>query len=158
MTHTLETIRHALSGGDKGPVLGLLFSASLGLGAEAMGATGHWNTVVIVALCGATGAFFANLHKIILAISGSRSVLAKELRLLLARTHRLEQRVVLEQAAKHAMQSENNNLVILVMNLEAMLIKAGIPAPEFKIKNYDQLLGETDKEIKALMLKEGEEE
>jgi hypothetical protein len=137
---------------------GALCSSGLALAAEALGLASNVNTIVIVALCGAAGAFFGALPKIIIAMSGSRSVLAKELRILLDRTHRLEQRIVLEQAAKHILQSEHNNAAIHVMNLEALLVKAGTEPPPFVIRSYREMLGPTDKKIQALMLDGDEEE
>lgn len=143
----------------KSPAFGALFSGSLGLGAaELMGL--NLNTVVVVALCGAAGAFFGCLPRLITAMSGAdataRGLLAGELRMLLGRIHRLEQRVVLEQSAKHIVQSEHNNLVVHVKNLEALLQLAGGVVPAFKIKSYEEMLGETDREIKELMLSDNE--
>lgn len=122
----LDTIRHALTG--KSPFFGMLFSSSLGLGAaEFMGM--NVNTVVIVALCGAAGAFFGCLPRLVTAMSGAdataRGLLSRELRILLLRIHRLEQRVVLEQNAKHTVQSEHNSLGLAVANLQTRLRLAG---------------------------------
>lgn len=160
MTH-LNTIRTAFEG--KSPLIAALFSGSLGLGAEGFGAgnSGGLNTIAIVALCGATGAFFSSLPRIIAAMSGAdasaRSLLSKELRSLLNRIRRLDQRVVLEQDSKHIVQSEHNNLAVHIGNLRELLRQAGGTVPEFRIRTYEEMLGPNNKEIKALMLLEEEE-
>lgn len=154
----LETIRHVITG--KSPFFGMLFSSSLGLGAaEFMGM--NVNTVVIVALCGAAGAFFGCLPRLVTAMSGAdataRALLSKELRMLLVRIHRLEQRVVLEQSAKHNVQAEHQSLALHVTNLLTLLRLAGAEVPVVRIATYEEMFGETDRAIKKLMLGEPEE-
>lgn len=147
MITALEPLRQSLA--QKSPILGALFSGGLGLAAEATNVASGWtNPIVVVALCGAAGAFFGSLPRIIAAMSGSRSVLHTEMRILLDRIHRLELRVVLEQDGKHLMQGEHNALVIHIMNMEALMVRANVQFTPARIRTYEELLGPLNKEIK----------
>lgn len=161
MTHTIDILRQALAG--KGAILGALFSSSLGVGAETLaGASGSVSTVVIVALCGAAGAFFGCLPRMITAMSGAdataRKLLGAELKTLLRRIDMMDQRIMLEQDGKHTMQSEHNLLAVHIQKLEALLQTASVAVPAFHIKTYEEMLGPNNRAIKALMLADIDDE